>query len=176
MRGPISTLSHGVPTKRSANAPSTRSRLSEFPSVDWSVPSAYRMSSSKRRKRTLPAKPTAVPAALLVLTLDTRPAAVPVILVWLGIAPRAAGGSRAGSTGPVLTGGAGGAGGGGGGGGTVAIATRCVLGFTVSAMLLRTASYSRVTSGGKINVSGWSRGARTASRRNTAIAESGRPR
>jgi len=58
----------------------------------------------------------------------------------------------------------------------VAIATRGVLGFTVAGMLLRTAAYSRVTSGGKISVSGWSRGAKTASRRNTAIAESGRPR
>ena len=73
-------------------------------------------------------------------------------------------------------GGGGGGGGGGGAGGAVPIATRGVLGFTVSGLLPRTALYSRVTSGGKISVSGWSRGARTASRRNTAIAESGRPR
>src|SRR6266705_2868391 len=127
MRGPISTLSHGVPTKRSANAPSTRSRLSDTGSAGCSLPSAYCTPSSKRRNRTLPAKPAAVPASLLVLTLDTRPAAVAVILVGPGIARRAAVGSGAGSTWLVLTGGASGGGGGGGGGrgggGAVSIAT-----------------------------------------------------
>src|SRR5882762_10842233 len=119
-------LSHGVPTKRTATAPSTRSRLSEFPSAGWSVPSAYRTSSSTRRKRTLPAKPAVVPASLLVLILDTRPAAVAVILIWPGISPRAAVGSGAGSTGPLLTGGASAEAGGAGGGGAVPIATRGV--------------------------------------------------
>src|SRR5258706_221784 len=115
-----------------------------------------------RRSRALPTNPAAVLASPPVLTFVTRPATVAVT--------------------PVGTwergGGAGGGGGGGGGGGVGGGGWAAVSGDTAatSVVVPRTPSYNRVISGGKVSVSGRWSGARATSRRNTAIAESGRPR